>query len=832
MSEHMKQFSRVSREFGLSVKRSLRAASPVPASAFTGVPTTPSMQPGFSHRLRAALLASLSLFAYTAANAQSVETIGSVTPSLSPNPSPSWDLGGANLTVGNGSNGTLTVIAGGAITGINNLYGGQGATGTIIISGVAGTGTPSVLSVDGNSYIGSNGTGAVEVLDGALFENYSDVYLGTSGGSGSLTVSGVNAAFATASTVRASYLFLGNGGPYTGTLRVAAGGQLDSLTSHIGRAAGSSGTAEVTGPGALWSVMVASSGHFDSSHFFVGYAGSGAVTVTNGGRLMVVDIPTDPRTLAATIVGNAVGSSGTITISGVTSDGTRSYLYTGKGLTVGLYGTGTMNVLAGALVETSSEVDFTVTRIGQYAGSDGTVLVSGAGSVWRFVNNAGARGWPVLFVGSEGHGGLTVENGGLVEVGTLMAGAYEGGVGRVTVSGGVLNAVYYDDLIPPSLGGQRPYISIGESGTGTMEVIHGGVVTSGGTVAIGRDSEGIGTVLVSGMGSALNAVNNPSSSSPHAILVGEFGTGALTIAEGGVVNVGSALIGVAKTFFFEDFFDNSASVGTLTIGAPAGEAAVAPGTLLAGGVVFGKGTGRVVFNHTSAAYSFSVPISGPGAVQTLAGTTVFTAPGAMTYSGPTLVDGGILRAGAVDVLSQDSIHNVGSAGRLDLAGFNQTVVGLSNAGLVTMGTNTAPGTVLTVDGDYVGNGGTIAFNTYLGADGSPSDRLVVNGTTSGSTGVQVVNAGGLGALTTSNGLSWCTSPTATQPRTARSRSAVVQRPARMSICCSRAASALMQLTATGICVRRWTACCPARPGCPNATAAAVAVAKCRSTAPK
>src|SRR5262249_15803014 len=40
--------------------------------------------------------------------------------------------------------------------------------------------------------------------------------------------------------------------------------------------------------------------------------------------------------------------------------------------------------------------------------------------------------------------------------------------------------------------------------------------------------------------------------------------------------------------------------------------------------------------------------------------------------------------------------------------------------------------------DYVGEDGQIAFNTYLGADGSPSDVLIIDsGTATGSTGVIV-----------------------------------------------------------------------------------------------
>ena len=56
-------------------------------------------------------------------------------------------------------------------------------------------------------------------------------------------------------------------------------------------------------------------------------------------------------------------------------------------------------------------------------------------------------------------------------------------------------------------------------------------------------------------------------------------------------------------------------------------------------------------------------------------------------------------------------------------------------------------------GDYVGAGGPMAINTYLGGDGSPSDRLVINGgAATGNTSVHVTNVGGPGALTTANGI--------------------------------------------------------------------------------
>lgn len=56
-------------------------------------------------------------------------------------------------------------------------------------------------------------------------------------------------------------------------------------------------------------------------------------------------------------------------------------------------------------------------------------------------------------------------------------------------------------------------------------------------------------------------------------------------------------------------------------------------------------------------------------------------------------------------------------------------------------------------GNYAGSGGTIGLNTFLGGDGSPSDRLIIDGeTATGLTGLRITHAGGQGAVTLGNGI--------------------------------------------------------------------------------
>lgn len=79
---------------------------------------------------------------------------------------------------------------------------------------------------------------------------------------------------------------------------------------------------------------------------------------------------------------------------------------------------------------------------------------------------------------------------------------------------------------------------------------------------------------------------------------------------------------------------------------------------------------------------------------------------------------------------------------------------VTNAGLIDLTNGSSPAAnSLTIAGNYVGNGGQLNIRSVLGADNSPSDKLVLSGgTASGTTTVAVTNAGGSGGLTVNNGI--------------------------------------------------------------------------------
>lgn len=150
--------------------------------------------------------------------------------------------------------------------------------------------------------------------------------------------------------------------------------------------------------------------------------------------------------------------------------------------------------------------------------------------------------------------------------------------------------------------------------------------------------------------------------------------------------------------------------------------------------------------------TLSGAISGGGFI-TKEGAGTLTLSGANDYTGATNVAQGTLKAGAANTFSAASAHSVASGATLDLAGFSQAVASLANSGTVSLAGATA-GTTLTVTGAYVGNNGVLRLGTVLNGTG-PSDRLVLDGATasaSGRTTVQITNLGGLGALTSGNGI--------------------------------------------------------------------------------
>ena len=237
---------------------------------------------------------------------------------------------------------------------------------------------------------------------------------------------------------------------------------------------------------------------------------------------------------------------------------------------------------------------------------------------------------------------------------------------------------------------------------------------------------------------------------------------------------GTATLIVGESGFLE-FVDSSSGAQARVINNAGGEVKIAD--LTTGGTSFGSIAGAGTFNLgskqlTVGSLNTSTTVSGviedhfPGGGDTRVGgslvkvgTGTLTLTGVNPYTGGTTVSSGALVVGDFAnpsaALSGGGPISVGSGGTL--GGYGSVIGDVTNSGVIAPG-SAAPGLsgspmgAFTIKGNYTGAGGTMAINTVLGGDGSPSDRLVISGgTASGNTIVHVTNVGGVGAETT-NGI--------------------------------------------------------------------------------
>jgi len=428
-------------------------------------------------------------------------------------------------------------------------------------------------------------------------------------------------------------------------------------------------------------------------------------------------------TLTTAIAG--MGPACAQSVSGVGVDPTPSgapHWDVGGDLDVGAPGPGggTLTIEAGGTVSNADGA------VGGNSGS-GLVTVTGAGSSWK---NTGT-----LNVGLFNSGTLQVDGGAKVSGDNVIIGVVAQGTAVVTGQGTTLDSA--------------TQITVGLANAGTLQIENGASVTST-QGYIGANSGGDGKVFVSGPESNWLVTTD-------GITVGNFGTGSLTIENGGRVRAdGGIFLGNDSTVSGSLILQGTASargvLETEGIGAGSGTAIVN----INGGLLRATADNSDFFQNFG---TRTINIDGIGAIIDTNGHDIGISPrlvgvgdfiktgaGMLTlsgmssgYSGAAQVDDGTL---AVNGLLGGSML-VNAAGRL--AGTGQ-VGATTNSGIIAPGYGGAMGT-LTIQGDYVSNGGRLEIEAALGGDSSPTSRLVVNGTTSGITHVAVINRGGVGGPT-------------------------------------------------------------------------------------
>ena len=188
--------------------------------------------------------------------------------------------------------------------------------------------------------------------------------------------------------------------------------------------------------------------------------------------------------------------------------------------------------------------------------------------------------------------------------------------------------------------------------------------------------------------------------------------------------------------------DNSGFEGDIQID-PQSELTVSNASNLGKAAV--SNNGYLIINNSDD-WTLSNDITGSGSVRK-EGHGTLSITNDTLWNGKTEINEGELHLGTPDsvVTSNSSSVVIGQNGTL--SGFAVLKGDLVHAGTLNIGTQDSEPSVFLVEGNYIGNNGLINFKGYLEGDSSPVDKLIVRGSTSGTSRVVVTNMGTMGGRT-------------------------------------------------------------------------------------
>lgn len=165
-----------------------------------------------------------------------------------------------------------------------------------------------------------------------------------------------------------------------------------------------------------------------------------------------------------------------------------------------------------------------------------------------------------------------------------------------------------------------------------------------------------------------------------------------------------------------------------------------------------RGGGRLTVSPASLAYTGKTAVEAgtlvfggpaqPGATLGGAGAGTVTVAAGAALIGDGTINGAVVNGGSLGVFNALENRRAATPGTLTLAN------GLTNTGTLYVAGGVV-GNTLRVQGNYVGQGGSIVLAAFKGDDTSASDKLVLDGgRASGDTGLVIRHAGGTGEQTT------------------------------------------------------------------------------------
>jgi T5SS/PEP-CTERM-associated repeat protein len=307
----------------------------------------------------------------------------------------------------------------------------------------------------------------------------------------------------------------------------------------------------------------------------------------------------------------------------------------------------------------------------------GQINISGdflGGQITQFnLSGTGSSSQPVVQVGNEGTGYLNIDGGARL---TLTNQSADFAVGlEPTGVGSVTASDQFTMITAPDT------MVIGQAGIGTLNVLNGAMVRTLSTsrsdyISIGRDLGSVGTAVVDGSGSLLRATST--------LRVGESGAGSLTIRNGATALAIDGNVINSPDTPFVGIGMNNGSVGYVTV----------------------EGSGSRLQARRAVVIGGTDGLTGEG-----------TGLGTLT----------IRNGGLVQIVDQNlSTVNVGPFGRLEMDGGS-----LFGSAPVAAPAVDAPEEYGTVVNGYVGGSGLIRGSVYIGgfatAGANSGDKLQFDG---------------------------------------------------------------------------------------------------------
>ncbi len=220
--------------------------------------------------------------------------------------------------------GTGTINTNGLVSDIDLVFDTtHGLNQTLNINDNPGQNITLNLVVDGSGLMGAgySGSGTLSISDARVIESTSGYIGWNSGSRGVVTVDGTGSTWN-----NSGVLWVGNNSGGGGTLNITDGGDVSNAYGVIG----STSVVTVDGAGSTWT---------NNGRLYIAYysGGSDVLNITNGGMVIAVSD-------SSNIIASAFDSTGVVTVDGTGST------WKNSSLTVGTYGSGTLNITDGGLV--------------------------------------------------------------------------------------------------------------------------------------------------------------------------------------------------------------------------------------------------------------------------------------------------------------------------------------------------------------------------------------------------------------------------------------------------------------------------------------------------